>query len=269
VTIQPAFNTRALTTPEDYHACVGLQREIWGAAFEIVPAAMLQVSVEVGGIAAGAFDDAARLAGFVFGLTGPGPRSTIVHWSHILGVRPDLRNAGLGRTLKEFQRYELTRRNIGEMYWTYDPLIAKNAHFNLNVLGARVERFVPNMYGKTSSPLHHGLPTDRFVVVTDTSCAPRERSVTLDSADGGTPVLSARPQPGDVVATMGRQLPDRARIEIPTDFARLLLAAPTEGAEWHRAAREYFQWALESGYSITGLRRDPTSSRSFYMLEMR
>ena len=49
------------------------------------------------------------------------------------------------------------------MHWSFDPLIDKNAHFNLNRLGARVVRYVRDMYGTTESPLHHGLATDRLV----------------------------------------------------------------------------------------------------------
>jgi len=93
----------------------------------------------------------------------------VVHWSHALGVRESARNLGIGRQLKDYQRAELARLGIRSMYWTFDPLIAKNAHFNLNRLGARVVEYVPDMYGTTKSPLHHGLATDRFVVVCSTT----------------------------------------------------------------------------------------------------
>ena len=257
---------RALTTPSEYRACVAFQHEIWGRGFEAVPAAILQVAIECGGIVAGAFDAHDRLAGFVFGLTGLGDENRVIHWSHMLGVRPELRDAGVGRRLKEYQRGELARRRIDEMYWTYDPLIAKNAHFNLNVLGARVVRYVTDMYGKTGSPLHHGMPTDRLVVVTDTSRPQRNVSPTLEPSEACIPVLSARPRPDEPVITTGTPSP-LARLEIPTDFARLLTKDPEEARHWHAATRRHFQWALDSGYSITGLRRDPNTSRSFYMLE--
>jgi predicted GNAT superfamily acetyltransferase len=258
---------RPLASLADYRACVELQREIWGDAFEVVPAAILQVSAHVGGVALGAFHANGQLAGFVFGLTGvEGGR--IIHWSHILGVRPDMRNAGIGRALKEYQRQELERRHIGEMYWTYDPLIAKNAHFNLNVLGARVVRYAPDMYGETASPLHHGLATDRLVVVYDTARPPRDASANLALDDACTPVLTARPQPGDPALPPGGEPAPRARIEVPADFAQLLADAPAEARAWHVATRKHFQWALTHGYTVTGLHRDPVSSRCFYMLEL-
>jgi chorismate synthase len=263
----PAVTIRALTSLADYRACVTLQRAIWGDAFEAVPAAILQVSAHVGGLALGAFEANGQLAGFVFGLTGV-HEGKIIHWSHILGVRPHLRNAGVGRMLKEYQRRDLERRHIGEMHWTYDPLIARNAHLNLNVLGARVVRFAPDMYGDTGSPLHHGLATDRLVVVSDTARPWRDAPLTLDAADARTPILTTRPQSGDQLLSPGAELPRRARLEVPTDFTQLLADAPADAKAWHAATREHFQWALANGYIVTGLGRDPATSRSFYVLAL-
>jgi predicted GNAT superfamily acetyltransferase len=257
---------RPLASLPDYRACVALQREIWGDAFEVVPAAILQVTTHVGGVALGAFDQEGQLVGFVFGLSGVDGGKAI-HWSHILGVRPELRDAGIGRRLKEYQRQELERRHIGEMYWTYDPLIAKNAHFNLNVLGARVLRYAPDMYGETGSPLHHGLATDRLVVRCDTARPPREASATLDAFDAHTPVLTPHPQPGDAVLATTDSRSPRLRIEVPADFAQLLVDSPAGAKAWHLATREHFQWALGHDYVVTGFRRDPVTSRAFYMLE--
>jgi predicted GNAT superfamily acetyltransferase len=258
---------RAITSLADFRECVALQHEVWGEEFEAVPGAILQISGYVGGITAGAFDGSGRLVGFVFGLTGvDGPK--IIHWSHVLGVLPEVRDAGVGRLLKHYQRKELARRKIGEMYWTYDPLIAKNAHFNLNVLGARVARFAPNQYGISPSPLHHNLPTDRLVVVCDTTREPHEVSSILDAVDARTPILTPYPQPGDSVLNPDGKPVPRARMEIPTDFAQLLTDAPAAAKHWHTATRKHFQWALTHGYTVTGLRRDPETLRSFYILEL-
>ncbi|MDB4875338.1 MAG: hypothetical protein JWM41_1784 [Gemmatimonadetes bacterium] len=243
-----------------------LQREIWGQTFDVMPATILQVVAHVGGVAAGAFDAAGALAGFVFGVTGV-VDDKIIHWSHVLGVRPELRNAGVGRVLKEYQRRDLARRHIGEMYWTYDPSIAKNAHFNVNVLGARVVRFTPDMYGDTGSPLHHGLPTDRLVVVCDTARPARDASSAIGRADARTPLLTIEPRTGDSVLDRGAPPPLRARLEIPSDFAQLLADAPRDARAWHTATREHFQWALASGYTVTGFARDSETARSFYLLE--
>jgi chorismate synthase len=257
---------RPITTLAEYRECVALQREIWGDSYEPIPAALLQVSSHVGGITAGAFDKDGQLVGFVFGLTGVNG-SGVIHWSHMLGVRSTQQNAGVGRALKEYQRHELERRKIGAMYWTYDPLIAKNAHFNLNVLGARVVRYEANMYGDTGSPLHHGLPTDRFVVMLDTARAAREVSSVLDDGHARAPMLTANPQAGDPVLAPGDTSAPQLRIEIPTDFVQLLADAPADARAWHAATRKHFQWALAHGYMVSGLRRDPLTSRSYYILD--
>ena len=259
---------RPLVSAADQRDCIALQREIWGATFDPVPASLLHVALHLGGVALGAFDAQGHLGGFVFGLTGIDERGKVIHWSHMLAVRAHLREAGLGRRLKECQRQELARRQIDEMFWTYDPSIAKNAHFNLNVLGAKVVRYVPDMYGDTGSPLHHGLATDRLIVVCETAHAHEPVSSTLDEHDHTTPVLTAKPRAGDPLATIGGPTPPRLRLEIPSDFSQLLAERPADARTWHAATRDHFQWALGSGYGVIGLRRDPATERSFYLLDM-
>ena len=173
---------RPVATRAECQACVALQREIWGPGHDdAVPASILQVVAKVGGIVAGAFTTDGELVGFVFGLPAFVDGAT-AHWSHILGVRESARNGGVGRLLKEYQRAELARRGIPRMYWTFDPLVAKNAHLNLNLLGAHVVEYVRDMYGTTNSPLHNGLATDRLVVVCEID--PRMRRAPRATARG-------------------------------------------------------------------------------------
>ncbi len=263
-----SLEVRAIASPAEYHACVALQVEVWGEEFERVPASMLQVATYVGGLCLGAFTPLGELCGFVFGLAGSvDGRPT--HWSHLLGVREAARNLGVGRLLKEHQRRALASRGIPEMCWTFDPLIARNAHLNLNVLGARVVRYMPDMYGITESPLHHGLATDRLLV----SCLTSPPAHATDSSSAATydtaPVLTLSPQPGDLVLRRDDHRASALRIEIPTDFRVLIARSPAVAIAWHDAVREHFQWALGAGYVVTGLHRDPLNSRSFYTLQAR
>lgn len=258
---------RPLTSLADYRACAALQLEIWGEPFDgAVSASLLQVATYVGGLALGAFDGD-EMVGFVFGLTGVDGGQTI-HWSHVLGVRASLRNSGIGRQLKEFQRAELARRDIGAMYWTFDPLIAKNAHLNLNLFGARLVRYVPDMYGHTTSPLHHGLATDRLVVVCRTTVPP---PLNLEIAPSARelPLLTPFPQADDHLVRMDLEhdLPPRAGLEVPVDFPAVLTNTPERGLAWHAATRRHFQWALGNGYVLTGIHRDATGTRAFYLLD--
>jgi predicted GNAT superfamily acetyltransferase len=257
---------RPLASLADYRACAALQLEIWGDPFDgAVSPSLMQVATYVGGLAIGAFDPDDELVGFVFGLTGVDAGRTI-HWSHVLGVRTSLRDTGIGRLLKEFQRAELARRHIGEMFWTFDPLIAKNAYLNFNVLGARVVRYAPDMYGLSGSPLHHGLATDRLVVACETAAPPRHQAPIAPIASD-LPLLTPFPRHGDQLVRVERDRPPLAGLEVPTDFAALLAQTPERAATWHAAVRTHFQWALGSGYSVTALRRDATGARSFYLLE--
>jgi predicted GNAT superfamily acetyltransferase len=146
----------------EYRACVALQKEIWGEAdLEIVPDTVFVVAEHTGGQILGAFDDQ-RLVGFTLAMPGLRNGGAYLH-SHMTGVLAAYRDRGVGRMLKLFQREEALSRDIRLVEWTFDPLEMRNAHFNLNRLGAIARRYLPNMYGITSSPLHRGLATDRLV----------------------------------------------------------------------------------------------------------
>jgi predicted GNAT superfamily acetyltransferase len=220
---------RHLDTPEELDDCVALQHAIWGPTFsEAVPRTILLIAGKLGGIVAGAFEGE-RLIGFVFGLTGL-KDGRLVHWSDMLAVDPACRDHGIGRQLKAFQRDAVVARGVTEMFWTYDPLVARNAHFNINLLGAEVVEYVPDMYGTTGSTLHGNVPTDRFVV--------RWRLTE-------SPVPAPQTRPGD------------RRIAIPgaTDAAT---------GEWRARTRADFMAAFADGYRVVGFARD--GDQAYYTL---
>jgi predicted GNAT superfamily acetyltransferase len=264
----PEFTIRPLTSVAEYQACVDVQREVWGPGYDdVVAASVLQIAAHVGGIVLGAFAADGELVGFIFGLTGIKDGKT-VHWSHLLGVRNAARNSGVGRMLKERQRAELARMGISETHWTFDPLVAKNAHLNLNRLGASVEQYVRDMYGTTGSPLHYGLVTDRLIASCPPDRDPRWRVPLTAAAVAAAPVLTHCAQPGDVALDTSSKLPPVVLIEIPTDIQLIIERSPAEAAGWRAAVRHHFEWALGGGYTVTGLHRDPVTSRSFYTLEL-
>jgi len=262
------FTVRPLTSLEDYQACVVAQREIWGPGYDdVVAATVLQIAVHVGGIVLGAFASDGEMVGFIFGLTGV-KDGKVVHWSHLLGVRGAARNAGVGRMLKERQRAELARMGVSETHWTFDPLVAKNAHLNLNRLGASVERYVRDMYGTTGSPLHYGLATDRLIVSCPPDRNPDWRVPLTEAAIAAAPVLTHFAQRGDVLPGTTSKLPPVVLIEVPADIQIIVERSPAEAAKWRASVREHFEWGLGNGYTVTGLHRDRVSSRSFYTLEL-
>src|SRR6201993_1330160 len=160
--IKSSITVRSCDSLEDFHACVALQREIGGEDdLEVEPATMFVVAAHTGGQVLGAYDGN-TLVGFTLALAALRHGAPFLH-SHMTGVQANYRDCGVGRMLKLFQREEALSRDIRLMEWTFDPLALRNAHFNLNRLGAICRRYLPNLYGVTSSPLHRGLATDRLV----------------------------------------------------------------------------------------------------------
>jgi predicted GNAT superfamily acetyltransferase len=148
---------------DEFRRCVELQREIWGEAdLEVEPATMFVVAAHTGGEVLGAFDGE-RLVGYTLAVVGLRDRVPYLH-SHMTGVHSEYRDRGVGRMLKLFQRTEALGRGIRLIQWTFDPLEVRNAHFNLNRLGAICREYHPNLYGVTTSPLHRRLETDRLRV---------------------------------------------------------------------------------------------------------
>ncbi|MBM3769291.1 MAG: GNAT family N-acetyltransferase, partial [Acidobacteria bacterium] len=157
------IEVRNITATEDLREAVRLQKEIWGFEdLELLPVRMFVVANKVGGQTMAAFDGS-RMVGFLIAV--PGIKTDGTHYLHsnMMGVVADYRNAGVGRTLKLAQREEALSRGIDMIEWTFDPLQVKNAFFNIERLGAVVERYVLNQYGVTTSKLHGGLPTDRCI----------------------------------------------------------------------------------------------------------
>jgi predicted GNAT superfamily acetyltransferase len=155
---------RALAGHAEFAEAVRLQKEIWGFDdLELLPVRFFVVASRVGGQTLGAFDGA-RMAGFLLAIPGIKRESGIQYLhSHMLGVSSDYRDAGVGRMLKSTQRQDALARGIRLIEWSFDPFEAKNAYFNLEILGAIVRSYVPNMYGVRAGSPDGDLPTDRCI----------------------------------------------------------------------------------------------------------
>jgi predicted GNAT superfamily acetyltransferase len=234
----PALITlRDLHSPKDYTDCVALQEETWGAGFsERVPTAILRVGQKIGGVSAGAFDENGRMVGFVFGLTGM-RNNELVHWSDMLAVREELRGQGIGEKLKQYQRDKVLGVGVKSMLWTFDPMQAGNAHFNINHLGAMPIEYVPDMYGTHPDNVLFGAePTDRFIV----------RWV-LDA-----PVKPAANAEG-------------IQVEIPADMAAVRREGHEAAMRWRLAVRARMMGLLSSGHRVVAFRR-PADASPYYVL---
>jgi chorismate synthase len=182
---------------------------------------------------------------------------TTAHFhSDMLAVLPEYQKHGLGLRLKWAQREEALRRGIDLMFWTYDPLQARNAHLNLRRLGAVASEFLENFYGITTSSLHHGLPTDRLLVRWELRSARVE-----ERAREGDPPRSvpspAMPRVNDVKWQAGWPVSSEPRLElearevlleIPPDWDVLCQAAPRVAEGWHATVRRALQSYFARGY---------------------
>jgi predicted GNAT superfamily acetyltransferase len=147
---------------DDMRTAVALQKEVWNFTDEeLVPLRLFVVAEKVGGQVLGAFDGK-DMVGFALGVPGVRGGHSYLH-SHMLAVRKEYRNSGLGRRIKLFQREEALTRGFDLIEWTFDPLEIKNAYLNIEKLGAIARRYTINQYGITTSPLQGGLPTDRLI----------------------------------------------------------------------------------------------------------
>ncbi|MFQ5649230.1 MAG: GNAT family N-acetyltransferase [bacterium] len=264
---------REMQTHADYHACVELQQETWGQDFtEIVPPTILMIAQKLGGIVAGAFDENGKLVGFVFSQAGL-MENHLMNWSQMLAVRTEVRGQGIGRQLKLFQRELLLERGIEFVYWTYDPLVARNAHLNLNKLGARIQSYVEEMYpSDNGSELHRGMSLDRFIVQWPLADANVHRILSgempaaskrhLDNA----PVVNAEWR-GDELVPVDQELvlADNVRVEIPKDIARIQELSLPQAAQWRMNTRRVFVHYLNSGHQVTQFSCD--RGRCFYVLQ--
>ena len=158
---------RLLESAEDMTAVEELQRQVWpGSETDVVPAHLLVTAIHNGGLVFGAFMEE-RMVGFVFGFPGlektpDGPRAK--HCSHMMGIHPLYRDAGVGYALKRAQWQIVRKQGLNHITWTYDPLISRNAYLNIARLGAVCNTYLKLEYGEMRDGLNLGLPSDRFQV---------------------------------------------------------------------------------------------------------
>jgi len=269
------FIYRDLTTLEEFATVVELERQIWGPGYdEVVPVPILAVSVHRGGILIGAFDGG-RMIGFVYSL--PAIKDgKATQWSHMAGVLAEYRSAGLGRTLKLLQRDRTLAMGLDLIEWTYDPLQAMNAHLNFAKLGVVVEEYAENIYGTSSSPLHQGNPTDRFVAEWWIRTPHVERRVapagllalrTSEVADAAR--VNRTAASGEWLESVDVDLSLEARrlaVEIPMGFTDMLSREPDLALAWRVCTRAIFTTYFDRGYRAVDFSLDRQGRKGAYLL---
>ena len=230
---------------DELRACIALQKEIWNFTdAELIPLRMFVVAEKVGGQVMGAFDRSEMVG---FALSVPGTRSGHLYLhSHMLAVRKDHRNGGLGRRLKLLQRDDALARGIELIEWTFDPLEIKNSYLNIEKLGAIARRYNINEYGITSSPLQGGLPSDRLIAEWWLKSKRVERLLSTGK----------NPSPSSQIS-----------IEVPAQIYDWKSSPETRSLaqEVQERNRDQFLRAFGEGMTVLGYDRDPAGNGKFLL----
>ena len=241
--VKQDIRIKMIEDAQEMSVCVELQQRIWGyAPIDTVPDQIFIVAKKTGGQVMTAYDGDTPV-GFAVAFAAMREGLTYLH-SHMVGVVEEYQNRGVGRLLKLAQRDDALERGIDLIEWTFDPLQLKNAHFNIERLGAIVRHYIPNLYGRTSSPLHAGLPTDRLV--------------------GEWWVHSKRVE--DVLAGKQRAMgSDCERIAIPADIRRICRDEPLTAEKIQTNVREQFLTNIADGRAAVGF--EFNKEQGTYLLE--
>ena len=256
-----AIRLRGLTTIGEMDQVVDLEEQIWGygapGSDSPYPARALFAVAESGGLVAGAFAGG-DLVGFALSWLGSenGTRVPYLH-SQLMGVLPAYRSHGIGYHLKLFQRDYALNSGLELIKWTFDPLLAANAHLNLKKLGSVIRSYLPNYYGNLQSRFTRGIASDRvwvsWFVKSQRVRGRLDRSSPSRSAVAELPrATRVRPDPISGLARLSGFRLDldskRLLVEVPGDFSTLRRTEPKLAREWQRKIREIFVHYLNRSY---------------------
>ncbi|MFC7247914.1 GNAT family N-acetyltransferase [Catellatospora aurea] len=259
---------RELSTVPEQNRAADLLCRVWRADSpdQLINAGMLRALEHSGNYVVGAYrgDD---LIGAAVGFFGTGH----LH-SHIAGVDPAKQSGGVGFALKQHQRAWTLARGIGEICWTFDPLVRRNAYVNLHKLGATAAEYLPDFYGEMNDGINTGEATDRLYIRWEllspaASAAARGEVREVDLAAlraAGAAELLSRTS-ADAPTLPPKRPPTDAPVllvAVPADIERLRAQDRDVAKLWRTAVRDAICGALETGYRITGMSRE-----GWYVLE--
>jgi predicted GNAT superfamily acetyltransferase len=216
------IDIRPLETIAQIHEAARVLHEVWVGDRDAMPPNLMRALAHSGNYVVGMYDGDRMIGASIAFFAPPAARS--MH-SHITGVLPGLQSQGLGRLLKHHQREWAFARDVGHITWTFDPLVARNAHFNLRVLGTRITEYLVDHYGPMDDGVNRGDETDRLMV-----------SWALAAPPAPTPAAER------VVAS----------VAVPRDIESLRRDSPADAATWRVRVREQFLARLDEGLVAAG-----------------
>jgi predicted GNAT superfamily acetyltransferase len=246
-----------LTELADLGAVCGLLDSIWRPDPRNRPVTkeLLRALSAAGNYVSGAYDGGELLAACV-GFFGPSSKG--LH-SHIAGVAPKGLGRGLGFAIKEHQRAWALRHDVTKISWTFDPLVRRNAHFNLTKLGARAVAYLPDFYGPMRDGINGNSRTDRLLTSWDLQSAParaaalgRPSQVDVSTLPGAAVALSAGPDGEPVPGPSDAQT---VLVAVPPDIEALRRTEPALAQSWRSALGEALGKVLADGAVVTGFDR--------------
>jgi len=250
-----------LTSLDDADAILAVMRATWG---ESIPRETIRALAGSGNVPWGAFDGDDLIA-YVLGWAAVSPDDGLHEHSHMLAALPDRRHRGVGFALKLAQRASCLDRDIHVVRWTFDPLVARNAHLNVNKLGASCDRFHRDYYGQMPDTINAGDRSDRLVVRWSLDEEPTRPPL---PANPPTPVLEGRgnvdaPEPVEA----GEPYGDTVAIRIPRDHVTLRADDLALGAAWREAVGAAMERCYALGYRVSAFDPDREGGRPMYVLE--
>jgi predicted GNAT superfamily acetyltransferase len=267
----PKLQVRPLKTLGEFQECERIQEEVWGGAG--VTAEVISVAAKYGGAVLGAFSGG-RMAGFLFAILAR-RRGRLVHWSHMMAVREGFRDRGLGFKMKIEHRRLALAAGIKSICWTFDPLQSRNAALNVARLGATIEEYLPECYGRFPSAIERGLASDRFVVNWKIAAPRVERRLREAAPSLG---ISAKPRANETSLNSAGLLVNR-QIHLRLSAPSLLVEIPARtdamrandlklAARWRRETRRIFQSYFRAGYRVADFvpPAAATGGKCFYVL---
>ena len=228
---------RRFESLEDADRILRVLQATWGG-HEPFPREMIRALADSGNEPILAFDGPDAI-GYVMGWSGVEPEDGLHVHSHMLAALPDRRHRGVGFALKLAQRALALEQGIDVVRWTFDPLIARNAYFNLHKLGAVADRFERNHYGEMSDEVNAGERSDRFTVRWGLARKPGPRAVEV----GDAALEPVGERPGEIRSPAGRA----ASVAVPRDYAELRGAEPSVASAWRDASAAAIEACLGAG----------------------